>query len=308
MEANSLAATLKELKSRMVDQLTRRDYMPTDPSECLMRLVEEVGELAKAEREEMDLSEIAMESADILWQLLRYCHLKEIDLEASFLGKLAFNETRPRVMTEKRLGAIRWQLESYIRRRLPAYIFYHSPQHSVEEVFTTAEALCDLEKIRGERRMAVLTAALFHDVGYVRRYYDNEDWAARFSVRLLSAWGFSDSFTKLVSKLIMATKIPQSPSSLLEQIICDADLDSLGREDFLHTSSMLYKERLMMGERLSVDEWIDMQISFLSNHQYFTASQSQRRDEQKKRNIAALRSKGEDVMQYYTEAKKSVTL
>lgn len=42
--------------------------MPTDPSECLMRLVEEVGELAKAEREEMDLSEIAMESADILWQ------------------------------------------------------------------------------------------------------------------------------------------------------------------------------------------------------------------------------------------------
>ena len=33
-----------------------------------------------------------------------------------------------------------------------------------------------------------------------------------------------------------ATKIPQTPLTKLEEIICDADLDYLGREDFFEIS------------------------------------------------------------------------
>lgn len=83
-----------ELQGRMKEQLQRRGYMPTDEAECVYRLMEEVGEVAEALREEQPEEALASEIVDVCWQAMRLALLKNIDLDVAFASKLAHNETR----------------------------------------------------------------------------------------------------------------------------------------------------------------------------------------------------------------------
>jgi hypothetical protein len=75
-----------------------------------------------------------------------------------------------------------------------------------------------------------------------------------------------------MSKMIMATKIPQTPATLPEMIICDADLDYLGRDDFDVISNSLKEEFLTYNIISNEPEWDQLQVRFFESHQYFTAT------------------------------------
>jgi hypothetical protein len=87
----------------------------------------------------------------------------------------------------------------------------------------------------------------------------------------------------------MATQLPQKPGSLLEQIMCDADLDSLGRDDFFITSHCLRLELAAYGQPTNVFEWYEKQLSFLQAHTYFTEVARSARDAGKRRNIQEIK-------------------
>ena len=91
--------------------------------------------------------------------------------------------------------------------------------------------------------------------------------------------------------MIMATRIPQSPTNLLEQIICDADLDYLGRNDFTPISENLYKE--FMTFQIIPDNivWDHIQIKFFESHHYFTKSAFDKRNEIKLKHLAMLKER-----------------
>ena len=79
----------------MVGQLKRRGFYPKDDKEVLLRLGEEIGEVMEAVRENQSKTDLSLEMADVLWNLLRLAELKEIDLEQAFLEKWERNEKRP---------------------------------------------------------------------------------------------------------------------------------------------------------------------------------------------------------------------
>lgn len=79
----------------MVEQLKRRGFYPKDDKEVLLRLGEEIGEVMEAVREGQSKTDLSLEMADVLWNLLRLAELKEIDLEQAFLEKWERNEKRP---------------------------------------------------------------------------------------------------------------------------------------------------------------------------------------------------------------------
>lgn len=79
----------------MVGQLKRRGFYPKDDKEVLLRLGEEIGEVMEAVRENQNKTDLSLEMADVLWNLLRLAELKEIDLEQAFLEKWERNEKRP---------------------------------------------------------------------------------------------------------------------------------------------------------------------------------------------------------------------
>ena len=86
---------LKELQELMVEQLKRRGYYPKEEKEVLLGLGEEMGEVFEAVRENQSEEDLSHELVDVLWNLLRFCELRKIDLEKAFIEKLEKNEKRP---------------------------------------------------------------------------------------------------------------------------------------------------------------------------------------------------------------------
>jgi hypothetical protein len=91
--------------------------------------------------------------------------------------------------------------------------------------------------------------------------------------------------------MIRATKVPQQPFNVLEEVICDADLDYLGRNDFFQIGEGLFKE--FLDQKIVSDEksWNSLQVRFLENHHYFTTTAKERRQKQKQIHLDAIKDK-----------------
>jgi uncharacterized protein len=145
-----------------------------------------------------------------------------------------------------------------------------------------------MEGIGEEDRLLLLTAALFHDLGFIQEREDHELIGAQIAARVLPDFGYSEEQVQIIVGIIMATKLPRSPANLLQEIMADADLDVLGREDFWITSLALRAELEANGSRSTDEEWYRSQLEFLKEHEYFTVSAKALREEKKQRNIQEL--------------------
>ena len=85
----------------------------------------------------------------------------------------------------------------------------------------------------------------------------------------------------IICGMIMATKIPQTPLTKLEEIICDADLDYFGRDDFFPIANTLFLELKARDFVASEYEWNKIQIKFFKQHRYFTDTTKKLRAKQK---------------------------
>ncbi len=184
-------------------------------------------------------------------------------------------------------GAKQYALER-LAREVPPTRFYHSLAHTRNDVLPAAERLARMEGVQGEDMLCLLTAACFHDVGYIDRPDDHEARGVEIASTVLPQFGYNAHQIVLIRDLIMATKLPNNPQTLLEKIIADADMDSLGREDFLSAGLHLRHELEGLGNRTSDAEWYQLQYNFLQQHQYYTEAARQLRGPGKQRNIDAV--------------------
>ena len=184
-------------------------------------------------------------------------------------------------------AAIAYALEK-LEQELPANLFYHSLGHTCDDVVPAVKWLVEKENITGEDKILVVTAAWYHDLGYTVGMDDHETSSKKIASQVLPGFGYSDPQIELIRGMIEATRVPQRPQSKLEEIMADADLDTLGRIDFFDTSHLLYVEMLSLGNIISPLEWIERQYKFLQSHSYFTAASKNHREPVKKENIAAL--------------------
>ncbi len=158
-----------------------------------------------------------------------------------------------------------------LRKELPENLYYHDVRHT-EDVCQAVERLAFMEGIEGEDLFLLKTAALFHDAGFVEQYENNEWIGARMAKEMLPNYGYTEEQLDQVASMIHATQVPPKPKNHLEEIICDADLDYLGREDFHEIADKLRKELMERGKIQSMIEWDRLQVSFLREHHYFTES------------------------------------
>ena len=146
------------------------------------------------------------------------------------------------------------------------------------------------ENISDEQDLFLLkTAALYHDSGFLFTYQNHEEKSCQIFNEDAAEYGFSANSINVVCGIIMATKIPHTPVTKLEMIICDADLDYLGREDFFSISNKLQSEFLEYGIIKNNKEWELMQLNFLTSHRYFTATSLKERNALKQKHLDAIR-------------------
>lgn len=186
------------------------------------------------------------------------------------------------------------QVEKFIlaklKKELPKNLTYHSLGH-IKDVYQAAKNLAELEKIKGDDLVLLLTAVLFHDSGFLLQQKDHEKVGCDIARQHLPEYDYTPEQIDLVCDMIMATKIPQSPNTKLEKIICDADLDYLGRDDFFDIGNKLYDELCMYGIINTEADWNRLQVRFLESHRYFTTSSKRLRKTKKAENLAVVKSK-----------------
>jgi len=176
-----------------------------------------------------------------------------------------------------------------LKIELPANLFYHSIQHTLD-VYHCAESIAKEEGINASDLKLLLVAAIYHDAGYLKQNKDHEELSCAIAKEYLPNYQYSKKDIDTICGIILATKIPQTPKNHLEEIICDADLNYLGRTDFFSIGEYLYNEMLAFGYIKNREEWNNIQFDFMRKHHYFTATAIKHNQSQKDRNLKEVQS------------------
>lgn len=187
------------------------------------------------------------------------------------------------------VGKVKAFIEKKLKNELPDNLHYHGLHHTLA-MFESAVEIAKMEKVRGEELKLIKVAALLHDSGFTRTYNDHEEAGCDIAMEFLPDFGFNKEQIDRICAMIMVTKMPQSPNNLLEQIICDADLDYLGTHRFGEIGATLFQELNAMGHGLDEKKWNNIQLDFLLNHKYHTASCKKLREPVKQEHIKQLKT------------------
>ena len=168
--------------------------------------------------------------------------------------------------------AIQNHVFSILKEGLSPSLTYHNIDHTMD-VTAQCMAIAAAEGIKDKHILAELhIASLYHDAGFLYVYVGHEEKGCEMAREQLPGFGIDKASIERICEIIMATKMPQSPKSHLQQIICDADLDYLGRDDFFTISDSLCREVLAYKIVSNKKEWEKRQELFLQSHNYFTKS------------------------------------
>ena len=197
-----------------------------------------------------------------------------------------------------RLKIVDQYITELFRDELPDGIKYHDADHTLHPtkgVVAVANSIAIAENISENDRELLIAAAYFHDTGYIREYDKNEPIAARMAGRILKLIGYNPSEIEKIQNMILSTDLDREPKTHNEKILCDADLDHLGREDFFILDGKLREGRQARGVDVSDDEkWYKGTLDIIKNHQYYTGSQKKLREKEKQKNIQTLLDKLEN--------------
>jgi predicted metal-dependent HD superfamily phosphohydrolase len=182
-------------------------------------------------------------------------------------------------------------------------LHYHSYPHTRFEVVPVIQRLARMEHVDGYERQLLVCAAAYHDIGWIKvlgtgpEYKEernrHEELSCEIAEQALPRYGFQPDDLAVIRRIIMATKLPTAPADILEKLMCDADLASLGISTRVYwkRSAALREELAEFGVIYSDIDWYNFQIQFLSNHSYYTESAHRSFDMNKVKNLIILQKK-----------------
>ncbi|MDO4462418.1 MAG: adenylate/guanylate cyclase domain-containing protein [Bacteroidia bacterium] len=176
-----------------------------------------------------------------------------------------------------------------LEEKLPKNLYYHNVKHTID-VTTEVELIGWAEGVPEKQILLLKVAGLFHDSGHIVKYKGHEEESCKIAQEILPQYNYSQEQIDEIKRIIMATQLPHTPNDILEAIIQDSDLDYLGRGDFIPVSNMLYKELVERNAANDIDKWNEMQIKFISEHQYYTKTAVSLREVNKQEQIERLKA------------------
>ncbi len=220
------------------------------------------------------------------------------------------NETQEQILSAAR----HYVTELYAHQVDPGFVF-HNLDHT-EDVAEACSQIADHMKIEDADRFVLILAAWFHDTGYKSgSAQGHEEESVKIATAFLQNHHVDDETIQRVTSCIKATRMPQSPMSHVEKILCDADLFHLATNDFKARNQLLKQEQeTVLGQKISKKDWRKNNVEFLSTHRYFTdygrevlepKKQENLHSLQKKKEVKKEAEKEEEVFPYVTNAAPS---
>jgi uncharacterized protein len=197
----------------------------------------------------------------------------------------------PEKFTESKIdfAGMKQHILGRLRNELPAGLFYHGLHH-VEDVHAAVITIATHEHVEGIELLLLETAALYHDSGFIHAAHLHEQTGCEIARVSLPQFGYTPDQIERICGMIMATRIPQSPLDKLQEILCDADLDYLGRADYDEIAQTLFEE-MNTRKLMAQQEWLQLQIDFLAQHHFFTTWSQANRNAGKEARLQLLKSK-----------------
>ncbi len=182
---------------------------------------------------------------------------------------------------------LRARIISDLEENLDKGLTYHGVHHTLD-VCNACNGYIRRLSLKPKDRLLLRTAALMHDYGFLKSFKNHEEIGCKIARESLPKYNYSSKDIDKICEMIMATKIPQSPQNRLSKILCDADLDYLGRSDFKKIGDTLFEElknHKVLKTRL---EWNKIQYKFLTTHKYKTPYGQKYRQPIKQKHIKKL--------------------
>jgi len=179
--------------------------------------------------------------------------------------------------------------ELFVQKLTNKYKF-HDIEHT-EHVVKMSEEIGKAVNLNADELEMVLIAAWFHDTGYCEKYIGHEEVSSRIAFEFLKVSDYSETKILKVQHLIMATRMPQSPNNLMEEVLCDADLAHLGKKNFFKFNNRLREElkEEQIFKRVRKNDWLRHNIAFLQSHEFHTNYAQNLFNEKKNANIKKLK-------------------
>ncbi len=198
-------------------------------------------------------------------------------------------ETMNKTPNDNTFVALQNEILHLLQNGLPKHLHYHNVQHTFD-VLQSSQEIAEYYKLITRDKWLLQAAALLHDTGLIRTYEGHEEASADIAHSKLAEFGFDQQEIDQVCDIILATKMPQQPNGLLAEILCDADLDYLGRKDFFLGAHKLRLEWMQVFKHdESLKKWYRKQFEFLSEHKYFTVCSQQSRESGKQQNMQLIK-------------------
>ena len=156
-----------------------------------------------------------------------------------------------------------------LKTELSSKLTYHGVLHT-EHVLKSCNQYIKRMRIPEYEAYLLRTAAIMHDTGFIWNFDNHEDASIKYAKELLPDWNYSKVEIERIVGMIKATKIPQTPTNELEQVIGDSDLDYLGTDLFYKIGNKLKMELWAYNKISTEEEWDQVQVRFLKNHHYHT--------------------------------------
>jgi len=170
-------------------------------------------------------------------------------------------------------------------------LIYHNAEHT-EGVVTAASQIASNYQLSNKDYFVVIAAAWFHDLGYLVDIAHHEQKGIELATEFFKENKVSDKQLELINGCITATKMPQTPHTLLEEIICDADLFHLGTSDFVENDKKIREEyNLLHNTDIDKFAWREKTLTFLEAHTYFTDYCQNLLNDTQEENIEGLKKK-----------------
>lgn len=190
-------------------------------------------------------------------------------------------------MTDKDVIKIQDDIVSLLKTKLPKHLTYHSLEHTLY-VLDRAIHIAVKEGVSGNDLRLIKIAALCHDIGFIKSNFNHEQIGCEIVRNHFKRYNLTSEEVEQICGMIMATRIPQRPKNLLEEVVADADLEYLATNRFKTISNKLYLEQKHFNPMLTQKQWNIIQIEFLSKHKYFTKYCKQYKEHRKQKNLRTL--------------------
>lgn len=187
------------------------------------------------------------------------------------------------------LHEVEAHVERFIQERVDKRFVYHNFQHTCA-VVEAAEELAEHYELSERDQLIVAIAAWFHDTGYAEGWEEHELRGADYAEDFLREREVADEQLILaVRGAIMATRMPQEPNNLVEEIVGDADLSHLGDLSYWDRCGRVRQEFALTRDIIMSDqEWIDFELNFMLNHEFHTEAAREVFGERKSKHVKQL--------------------